>query len=109
MQTEKIGVRTIKFDKVKIKSSEQGFIRNGHSPYIDETTMTWFEYDDKLQEYVDTGISAGTGSVVDDALSEESEHPVQNKVVTKELNSKLAEQSMKVINPIDIASIWENA
>lgn len=32
--------------------------KNGHSPYIDETTGTWFVFDDISRKYVDTNIKA---------------------------------------------------
>ena len=31
---------------------------SGKSPYIDETTKTWWEYNDTTKEYEDTGIAA---------------------------------------------------
>ena len=31
---------------------------NSFSPYIDETTKTWWEYNDTTKEYEDTGIAA---------------------------------------------------
>ena len=31
----------------------------GKSPYINDETNTWFEYDDKTGKYVDTGVLAG--------------------------------------------------
>lgn len=36
-------------------------IKKGYSPYINEETGTWFEYDDVLQIFVDTHISATSG------------------------------------------------
>ena len=106
MQSERVRVTSISSSRVRVKESNQGFVRNGHSPYIDETTGTWFVFDDTTQSYKDTGVKAEF--VIDGTLSDASENPVQNKVVTKELQTKLAEQSIKQILPIDIDVLWEN-
>ena len=54
------------------------------------TLWTWGnqqKYHEELQADIDSKISTG-GSVVDDALSDTSENPVQNKVITEALNDK---------------------
>lgn len=35
-------------------------IRKGYSPYISDETGTWWEYDDKLKKYIDTGVPAAS-------------------------------------------------
>lgn len=88
----------------------QSVYKPGKSPYIDPITKTWWVFDDKKQEYVDTGVYADASAsiIIDDELSEESENPVQNKVVTIEVNSKVNNTEMKSINAIDIDMLWEN-
>lgn len=93
--------------KVKLAESNQTFFRNGKSPYIDETTGTWWVFDDKSQCYVDTNIQAKTGVEVDSELSLTSYNPVQNKVVTKEVNDKVDEEDIKELKAIDIDVLWE--
>lgn len=39
---------------LKLKGCIQ-FGKDGHSPYIDTETQTWWEYDDETERYVDTG------------------------------------------------------
>ena len=41
-----------------VDMSIAGIGRNGHSPYIDETTHTWFVFDDVARKYIDTKVSA---------------------------------------------------
>ncbi|MBP0984962.1 MAG: hypothetical protein J6A19_14675 [Oscillospiraceae bacterium] len=43
---------------------------------------------DKMKEYIQGEIDKIPSSAVDDALSDTSEHPVQNKVITNALNNK---------------------
>ena len=91
---------------IPIRDYKTPIVQKGRSPYIDETTGTWFVFDDTTQSYKDTGVKAEF--VIDDTLSDVSENPVQNKVVTKELQTKLAEQNIKQLLPIDIDVLWEN-
>lgn len=42
---------------VKSKEHIAEFIREAYSPYINEETGTWFEYDTKLKKFIDTGVS----------------------------------------------------
>lgn len=35
--------------------------RNGKSPFLSKETKTWWEFDDNLQKYVDTGVKATGG------------------------------------------------
>ena len=70
---------------VKSTVKNQSYTRDGHSPYINDETGTWFEYDDKLKKYIDTEVIASI-STIDDELSIESKNPVQNKVIAKTLN-----------------------
>ena len=66
-------------------------------PYIGDN-YNWYVWDVVTQSYVDSGVSAvGEGSVmisVDNYLSLDSENPVQNKIVTKELNDRLTKETM---------------
>lgn len=50
----------IKFgnDPITIKTETKKVIKKGYSPYIDETTGTWWEYNDTTKEYEDTGVTA---------------------------------------------------
>lgn len=93
---------------VKSTVKNQSYTRDGHSPYIDSYTKTWFVYDDKLQKYVDTGIISEGDVQVDTELSDTSTNPVQNKVITKEVNQKVDEDNIKQLKAIDIDVLWEN-
>lgn len=54
----------------KINSMSETLIRKGYSPYVDEETGTWWEYDDKLKTFVDTHILAGAIPIpLDDILA----------------------------------------
>lgn len=101
-----ISVKENTSSKVRLGESGQTFFRNGHSPYIDENTGTWWVYDDKQQKYVDTYVLAEM-SKIDDELSLTSTNPVQNKVVTKEVNDKVDEEDIKELKAIDIDVLWE--
>lgn len=93
-------------ESVKVVESGIVYTRSGHSPYIDRTTKTWWEYDDKKQEYFDTGILVETG-IIDAELSDTSTNPVQNKVITREVKTKISESSIKELKAIDIDAMWE--
>lgn len=54
----------------------------GRSPYVNMQTGTWWEYDDNIHGYRDTGISVAMK--VDAELSEASENAIQNRAVAKE-------------------------
>lgn len=47
-------------------------IRKGLSPYLDPDTGTWWEYDDDLKDYKDTGLNAGIESLEQVVISTES-------------------------------------
>lgn len=85
-------------------------IKNGHSPYINEETLTWMVYDDALEMYVDTGINASpTAAItVDDELSLESVNPVQNKVITEKLSNTVDSDDLVEITASQIDTIWES-
>ena len=107
---ERVRIKTSSTGSNKVVESNRVFTRNGHSPYIGADTSTWWVFDDKKQEYVDTGINAEAPVIiVDPELSEESENPVQNKAVTKEVHAKVDEDDMKLLKVIDIDMLWENA
>ena len=44
-----------------IPMSDDIIIHKGYSPFICEETGTWFEYDNKLKAFVDTGVIAKPG------------------------------------------------
>lgn len=44
---------------VRLRSSTNAVYRKGYSPYIDPETRTWWEYDDAVGSFVDTGVGAG--------------------------------------------------
>ena len=81
-------------------------IKNGHSPYINEETLTWMVYDDALEKYIDTGVNASP--TVDDKLSLESVNPVQNKVITEKLSSMVDSDDLVEITASQIDTIWES-
>ena len=85
-------------------------IKNGHSPYINEETLTWMVYDDTLEMYVDTGINASPAAsiTVDDELSLESINPVQNKVITEKLSNTVDSDDLVEITASQIDTIWES-
>ena len=85
-------------------------IKNGHSPYINEETLTWMVYDDALEMYVDTGINASPTEsiIVDDKLSLESVNPVQNKVITEKLSNMVDSDDLVEITASQIDTIWES-
>lgn len=41
--------------KIYVNTLTNKVIHKGYSPYIDETTGTWWEWDDTAKEWVDTG------------------------------------------------------
>lgn len=43
----------------KVGSLSEIIIKKGYSPYLSEETGTWFEYDDNLKKFVDTGVNPG--------------------------------------------------
>lgn len=59
----------------------------GKSPYIGENG-DWWEWNDEQGAFIDTGVQAHGSIVVDYELSTTSTNPVQNKVITEELNKK---------------------
>lgn len=81
-------------------------IKNGHSPYINEETLTWMVYDDALEKYIDTGVNASP--TVDDKLSLESVNPVQNKVITEKLSNMVDSDDLVEITASQIDTIWES-
>lgn len=85
-------------------------IKNGHSPYINEETLTWMVYDDALEKYIDTGVNASpTASIiVDDKLSLESVNPVQNKVITEKLSNTVDSDDLVEITASQIDDIWKS-
>ena len=91
---------------IPIRDYKTPIVQKGRSPYIDETTNTWFVFNDAIQSYVDTGVKAKV--IVDDTLSETSENPVQNKIITNEVNAKVNNDDMRILMPIDIDMLWEN-
>ena len=44
----------------KVGSLSETIIKKGYSPYLSEETGTWFEYDDRLKKFVDTGVNPGS-------------------------------------------------
>ena len=96
------------FSSIKSTVKNQSYTRDGHSPYIDDETKTWVVYDDKLKKYIDTGIISEGDVHVDTELSDISTNPVQNKVITKEVNQKVDEDNIKQLKAIDIDVLWEN-
>lgn len=85
-------------------------IKNGHSPYINEETLTWMVYDDALEKYIDTGVNASPPAsiIVDDKLSLESVNPVQNKVITEKLSNTVDSDDLVEITASQIDDIWES-
>ena len=81
-------------------------IKNGHSPYINEETLTWMVYDDTLEKYIDPGVNASI--IVDDKLSLESVNPVQNKVITEKLSNTVDSDDLVEITASQIDTIWES-
>lgn len=54
----------------KIGSMGETIIHKGYSPYINEETGTWWEYDDKLKTFIDTNIlTSGIPIPLDDILA----------------------------------------
>ena len=43
---------------IPIRDYKTPIVQKGRSPYIDETTNTWFVFNDAIQSYVDTGVKA---------------------------------------------------
>lgn len=71
---------------------------NGKSPYIDPTTETWFEYDDKAQQYFDTGIVAsGVSESVIKALSKKVDDNTSD-IQTASHNISVVSDDVKTIN-----------
>lgn len=105
-QFELLHPGTNKDELVHIKM-ETAVILNGHSPYINEETLTWMVYDDRLGKYVDTGINASpTGGItVDSELSLESENPVQNKVITEKLKTMTVDDIEGAVGTDDLTEI----
>ena len=107
-QSSPVACKETRTGDLKVTESNHVFTRNGHSPYINTDTGTWMVYDDKKKEYVDTEVNAkATKIIMDTILSEESENPVQNKAITKEVNSKVDEEDIKELKAIDIDMLWE--
>lgn len=57
-----------------------------------------------MNEYIGSG---GT-IIVDDELSTTSTNPVQNKVITNELNTKLDENDVQTLNNVEIQKIFNS-
>lgn len=86
---------------------ETAVIMNGHSPYINQETLTWMVYDDNLGKYIDTKIIASpTGEItVDSELSLDSTNPVQNKVITEKLNNISVEDIKGAVSTDELTEI----
>jgi len=54
-------------------------VRKGYSPYIDDTTGTWWEYDDDTKQYVDTGVKAAPIGLYDGLVASASEALIGGK------------------------------
>lgn len=103
-----IPAKIVNQQSISSNIAEQAYTRDGHSPYINDETKTWFVYDDKLQKYIDTGVISEGDVQVDTELSDISTNPVQNRVITKEVNQKVDEDNIKQLKAIDIDVLWEN-
>lgn len=44
-----------------VRATTEVVYKKGYSPFVSDETGTWFEYDDKLKGFVDTGIIAEGG------------------------------------------------
>lgn len=53
-------------------------------------------------------IGGGGTIIVDDELSTTSTNPVQNKVITNELNTKLDENDVQTLNNVEIQKIFNS-
>ena len=100
-----MSVKSVNSDTVVPIRSSTPTVQKGRSPYINEETSTWFVFDDNAQMYVDTGVKASVD--IDAELSDESTNPVQNRVITKEVNTKIDDDDIKQLNAIDIDMLWE--
>lgn len=53
-------------------------------------------------------IGGGGTIIVDDELSTTSTNPVQNKVITNELNTKLTDDDVQTLSNIEIQNIFKS-
>lgn len=92
-------------------------IRSVIREYLDENLIGGLDSSDVLKDYVPAANGDGTWSWrklvnVDSALSEESENPVQNKIINDAINSikrEISQIRYKKVNAIVEAANWEGS
>lgn len=70
--------------------------------------MATIKYKDPATEqWVEIPVGGGSSVTVDSALSSTSENPVQNKVITSALNSKVNNTAYSAETRYGVAKIWK--